>query len=412
MEFEENLRIAFDGLMYRKIRSLLTMLGIIFGVAAVIAMLSIGEGAKQEAIEKFQDLGITNIIVREKDLSETEQSEVRAKFSAGLSLQDAEAIRQIVPSVVAVVPQAEISLDARHEDKSGKATVIGITPEYKQILNYQPAQGKFIQPEHFDQHLRVCVLGAGIAGTLFPTENPLEKMVKLDDQWFQVLGVMETKALFTETVGELAARDLNQDIYVPLSTFLKRFTPKNELDSELKQITVKVTGSEMLIPASQVLQRLLQRRHFQNNDFSLVIPFELLKQEEKERQIYNFVLGSIAAISLLVGGIGIMNIMLATVSERTREIGIRRAIGATRKEVLNQFVTEAVTLSLIGGILGVFLGVGMSLGIDWATDFKTVVTLFSILIAFFVSGAVGIIFGILPARKAASLNPIESLRYE
>jgi putative ABC transport system permease protein len=412
MEFEENLRIAFDGLMYRKIRSLLTMLGIIFGVAAVIAMLSIGEGAKQQAIEKFQDLGITNIIVREKELSETEQSEVRAKFSAGLSLQDAEAMRQIVPAVVAVVPQSEISLDARYEDKSGKATVIGITPEFKQILNYQPALGKFIQPEHFDPHLRVCVLGAGIAETLFPAEDPLQKMVKLDDQWFQVLGVMETKALFTETVGELAARDLNQDIYVPLSTFLKRFTPKNELDSELKQITVKVTSSEMLIPASRVLQRLLQRRHFQNDDFSLVIPYELLKQEEKERRIYNILLGSIAAISLLVGGIGIMNIMLATVSERTREIGIRRAIGATRKEVLNQFVTEAVTLSLIGGILGVFLGVGMSLGIDWVTDFKTVVTLFSILIAFFVSGAVGIIFGILPARKAASLNPIESLRYE
>lgn len=412
MQFEENVKIAFEGLLFHKIRSFLTMLGIIFGVAAVIAMLSIGEGAKQEAIEKFQDLGVTNIIIREKELSEQELQEARAKFSQGLSLKDAKAIREIVPSVVEVAPQAEKQVEAKVEDRSGKATIIGITPEFTRILNYTTSHGKFIEPDHYNRKLKVCVLGANIARTLFPADDPVQRRVKLDDQWFEVIGVMENKALFTETVGELAARDLNNDVYIPLTTFLKRFSPEKQLESEIKQITVKTEDSGKLMEVANVIGRLLNRRHYKNNDYNIIIPYELLKQEEKERQIYNILLGSIAAISLLVGGIGIMNIMLATVSERTREIGIRRAIGATRKEVLTQFMMEAVALSLVGGVIGVILGVGMSFSINWITDFKTVVTFISVVVAFTVSGAVGIIFGMLPARKAANLNPIESLRYE
>ncbi len=412
MQFEENLNLAFDGLLSHKLRSFLTMLGIIFGVAAVIAMLSIGEGAKQEAIEKFKDLGVNNIIVREKKLTEKEIQEIRAKFSQGLSLKDAEAIQEIVPKVKNVAPQAEKELDAQYEDKSAKATVIGITPVFKNILNYHTTFGNFIDEDHYVRHLKVCVLGAGIARTLFPVENPLNKMVKVADQWFEVIGIMENKALFTETVGELAARDLNNDIYIPLTTFLRRLTKENQLDSEIKQITIQADDSEVLLEVAAVTKRILERRHFKNDDFNIIIPYELLKQEEKERRIYNILLGSIAAISLLVGGIGIMNIMLATVSERTREIGIRRAIGATRKVVLEQFMMEAMALSLTGGLIGIFLGVGMSLTINWITNFKTVVTFFSVFIAFFVSGAVGVIFGMLPARKAANLDPIESLRYE
>lgn len=412
MQFEENLNLAFDGLLSHKLRSFLTMLGIIFGVAAVIAMLSIGEGAKQEAIEKFKDLGVNNIIVREKKLTEKEIQEIRAKFSQGLSLKDVEAIQEIVPKVKNVAPQAEKELDAKFEDKSAKATVIGITPVFKNILNYRTALGNFIEEDHYTRYLKVCVLGAGIARTLFPVENPLNKMVKVADQWFEVIGIMENKALFTETVGELAARDLNNDIYIPLTTFLRRLTKENQLDSEIKQITIQAENSEVLLEVAAVTKRILERRHFKNDDFNIIIPYELLKQEEKERRIYNILLGSIAAISLLVGGIGIMNIMLATVSERTREIGIRRAIGATRKVVLEQFMMEAMALSLTGGLIGIFLGVGMSLTINWITNFKTVVTFFSVFIAFFVSGAVGVIFGMLPARKAANLDPIESLRYE
>jgi putative ABC transport system permease protein len=412
MHFEENMNVALDGLLLHKARSLLTMLGIIFGVAAVISMLSIGEGAKRQAIEKFKDLGVNNIIVRERELSEQELQEVRAKFSQGLSIADAEAIKTIVPSVVNVAPQAEKEIEAKYADKSGKATLIGITPDFKNILNYSTEKGDFINEDHYRRNVKVCILGAEIAKTLFLIENPVNKMVKLEDQWFEVLGVMENKALFTETIGELASRDLNNDIYIPLSTFLKRFSRKNMLESEIKQITVQTDDSKNILEIAPILKRILNRRHYNNDDFSAIIPYELLKQEEKERRIYNFLLGSIAAISLLVGGIGIMNIMLATVSERTREIGTRRAIGAKRSEILEQFMIEAVTLSVTGGIIGVFLGVGMSLSINWITNFDTVVTFLSIFIAFSISALVGIVFGLLPARKAANLSPIEALRYE
>ncbi len=255
-------------------------------------------------------------------------------------------------------------------------------------------------------------MGADAARNLFPIEDPIGKQVKLDDQWFEVIGVMANKALFTETVGELAARNLNQDIYIPLTSFLRRFSKTNPLASEIDQLTVQVIDSDRLLEASAVIRRIVTRRHHNNEDFDIVVPYELLKQEEHERQIYNIVLGSIAAISLLVGGIGIMNIMLATVLERTREIGIRRALGAKQSEIMSQFLIEAVGLSLVGGLVGVFLGVGMALFIDAIAEFKTVISPISVILAFGLSGAVGIVSGTFPARRAARVNPIEALRYE
>ncbi len=412
MQLEENIRVAMGGLTDHKIRSFLTMLGIIFGVAAVIAMLSIGEGAKRQALAKYRELGVNNIIIRDKDLNERQLEEVRAKFSPGLTMHDANAISEIVPSVVDVAPQSEKEVDAKVGDKSGKATLIGIMPNFVHILNYAAEKGIFINSDHYQRHLKVCVLGAEIARTLFPFDDPLGRQVKLDDQWLEVVGVMKNKTLFTETVGELASRDLNNDIYIPLSTFNKRFIKENELASELKQITVRIESSDKLVEAAGIIENLIDRHHFGNDDYSVIIPFELLKQEEKERRIYNFLLGSIAAISLLVGGIGIMNIMLATVMERTREIGVRRAIGARKVDILSQFLTESVALSITGGIIGVIIGVSVSVIINVLTDVQSVVTLFSILIAFFFSVIVGIAFGIFPARNAANLNPIESIRYE
>ena len=247
---------------------------------------------------------------------------------------------------------------------------------------------------------------------MFPLEDPIGKSIKLEDQFLEVIGVMETKSLFTETVGELASRDLNNDVYVPLSTFGKRFSRKDLLASELKQITVKVTDSEKLVEVAQIIRRVMDRHHFNNDDFSLIIPYELLKQEEKERKAYNFLLGSIAAISLLVGGIGIMNIMLASILERTREIGVRRAIGAKKKDIQSQFLTEAVVISFTGGIIGVFLGIFIAVVINLFTDVQATITFYSVFIAFTVSVLVGILFGYLPARNAANLNPIESIRYE
>jgi putative ABC transport system permease protein len=412
MQFEENIRVALRGLIDHKFRSFLTMLGIIFGVASVIAMLSIGEGAKRAAIAKYKDLGVNNIIIRDKQLSDEELEEVRAKFSQGLSLNDAQVIQEIVPGVTRVASQAELTTDVKQADKSARSTVIGITPEYIRMLNIELEYGSFINEDHYRRNLKVCVLGAGVAKALFQHKNPLGKMVKVDDQWFEVVGVMKSKALFTETVGELSSRDLNTDIYVPLTTYMKRFTQEKTLQSEVQQITVQVDSPDKLVETSELITGILQRHHFNNDDYSIVIPFELLKQEEKEREIYNILLGAIAAISLLVGGIGIMNIMLATVMERTREIGIRRAIGAKKSDILSQFVTEAVAISITGGIIGVILGVSLSLLITVLTDVETYIRLYSVFIAFGFSVVVGISFGYLPAKNAANLKPVDSIRYE
>ena len=412
LHLQENFKLAVSGLRDHKMRSFLTMLGIIFGVASVIAMLSIGEGAKREAIAKYQDLGVNNIIIREKKLSDTELEEVRAKFSQGLSLRDAGAIAEIVPGVTRVASQAEINADVKYADKVSKSNVLGVTPEYLGMMNYRLKSGEMISPNHHESKLKVCVLGAGVALTLFGYEEPLGKMIKVEDQWLEVIGVLESKTLFTETVGELAARDLNTDVYMPLSTFMGRFTMPNALASEIQQITVQVDGSGRLMEASKLIDELVKRHHFNNADYNIVVPYELLKQEEKERQIYNFLLGAIAAISLLVGGIGIMNIMLATVMERTREIGIRRAIGARKADIMSQFVSEAVAISIAGGIIGVVLGVTLSLSVSLLTDITTYIRLYSIVIAFAFSVIVGISFGYLPAKNAANLKPVDSIRYE
>lgn len=412
MQFEENINVALTGLRDHRLRSFLTMLGIIFGVASVIAMLSIGEGAKKEAIAKYKDLGVDNIIIRENDFTDEQLEELRVKFSPGLSMEDARSIEQIVPMVEDVAPQAEKSITARYFDKSSKGEIVAITPAYLKILNYNISSGTFINREHYERTIKACVLGAAIANELFSYEDPVGKKIKIDDQWLTVVGVMNDKSLFTETVGELASRDLNKDVYIPLTTFKERFSPDNPLASELKQITVKVSNSNKLTVAAEIIERLIIRHHYNNEDFSIVIPYELLKQEKKERRIYNILLGSIAAISLLVGGIGIMNIMLANVMERTREIGIRRAIGAKKDDILSQFLTEALAISITGGLIGVILGIGISLFITVITDVSTSITWYSIVVSFLFSALVGITFGYLPARKAAKFNPIESIRYE
>ncbi len=412
MQFKENISIALISLIDQKFRSFLTMLGIIFGTASVIIMVSIGEGAKKMAIAKYQDLGIRNIIVREKDLTDKELEEVRLKFSPGLSQHDAEVIRDIVPGVIDVASQAEADTEARYGDKSARGKIVGVTPSIAGILNYSVKRGSFIQENHQEKMLKVCTLGASMAKSLFGYENPVGQNVKLGDQWFEVVGVMDSKALFTETVGELAARDLNNDIYIPLSTFNKRIPNENILSSEISQLTVRLRTSDRLMESAAVIRSILNRHHYNNDDFSIIVPFELLKQEEKERRRYNFLLASIAAISLIVGGIGIMNIMLASVVERTREIGIRRALGGRKNDILSQFVTEAVIMSLAGGLIGVILGILLSLSLSLASEISTSIKFYSLFIAFAFSILVGITFGYLPAKKAANLEPIESIRHE
>jgi putative ABC transport system permease protein len=412
MQIKENINVAILSLVDQKFRSVLTMLGIIFGTASVIAMISIGEGTKKQAIAKYKDLGINNIIIRDKDLADKELEEVRMKFSRGLSLADAEAIKSIVPGVLDVAAQSESKQDAMFEDKTAKTTVIGVTPTLMEMLNYRITKGSFISEEHFVNRDKVCILGASAARELFGYEDGTGKNVRLGFQWFEVIGILDNKALFTETVGELAARDMNSDVYIPLTSFNLRIPKDKQFSSEIRQITVKLEDQERLMESAAVIRSILNRRHFNNDDFSIIVPFELLKQEEKERRIYNLLLASIAAISLVVGGIGIMNIMMSSVVERTREIGIRRAIGGKKSDIRNQFLTESIVLSLAGGLIGVIFGITLSLGISFTTEIKTSIALYSILMAFGFSVLVGVIFGYLPARKAANLKPIESIRHE
>jgi putative ABC transport system permease protein len=428
MNLKENLSVGLGGLIDHKLRTLLTMLGIIFGVAAVVSMLSIGEGARREALKKYEMLGVNNIIVREKPMSQDELQKVRAAFSRGLSVADAESIAEIVPFVEVASPQREVELEVKYRDVSTSRMVVGTVISYQQLINYFVEKGSFFNREQYENREKVCVLGAGVKRKLFPLEDALDKMIKIGDQWFRVIGIMERKGQYLEASGVAAIRDLDEDIYIPLSTSTERLEmaatttgrsgrrgsgyERTRLSSEIDQITIRVATSEQLPEVANLVKRILLRRHHDNQDFDVIVPEALLAQEQKEKRIFDIVMACIASISLLVGGIGIMNIMLATVLERTREIGVRRAIGATRRDILGQFVVEASLISFIGGFIGILVGFAMAFTIDQVANFRAVVTLSSIVVAFGVSTLVGLVFGIYPARKAAQLDPIEALRYE
>jgi len=428
MRLRENLTVGLGGLVDHKLRTMLTMLGIIFGVAAVVAMLSIGEGARREALKKYEMLGVNNIIVRETPMSQDELQQVRAAFSRGLSVRDAESISEIVPYVEVAAPQREVELEVKYRDISTSRMVVGTVLSYQQLINYYVEKGSFFNQAQYDARDKVCVLGAGVKRKLFPLEDALDKMIKLGDQWFRVIGVMERKGQYLESSGVAAIRNLDDDIYIPLSTATERLEmaatsmtqgrrrgpgyERTTLSSEIDQITIRVGRSEDLPEAAHLVRRILLRRHHDNQDFEVIVPEALLAQERKEKRIFDIVMACIAGISLLVGGIGIMNIMLATVLERTREIGVRRAIGATRRDILGQFVVEASLISFIGGAIGIFIGYAMAFTIDQVANFRAVVTVSSIVVAFGVSALVGLVAGIYPARKAAQLDPIEALRYE
>jgi len=407
----ETVKIGINGLTAHKLRTFLTMLGIIFGVAAVIAMLSIGEGGKQETLAQYEIFGIDNIIIREEKMTDEEKKEARQQFSLGLSLEDVEVIKTICPSVQEIVPQKERDITANYMDRECKSTVVATIPEYPELLNFYPETGRFFSPREMREKSRVCVIGYEVKRKLFFLEDPLGKSLKIGNIPFVIIGVMEEKNVLAETAGTLASRDLNRDIYVLLSTGYQYFD-KARLDSILDQITVKIKETSQLVESSFIIKNILLRLHHKVEDFEIIIPEELIIQRQKTERIFNVVLASIAGISLLVGGIGIMNIMLSSVLERTREIGIRMAVGANRRNVLNQFIFEAIFISFCGGGLGILLGTLMANAIARFADMKTLVTPNAILLAFGVSVAVGLIFGIFPARKASYLDPIEALRYE
>ncbi len=431
------MRIGLGGLVSHKLRSVLTALGIIFGVAAVIAMLSIGEGARQEALEQIKLMGVNNIIIRSKEITTQSLRGSKASFSTGLITLDGLAIKEICPTVDYVVPQWEKTTPAQFRSERRDVRVIGTTPDFLNAFGYQVADGSFISKAHLQDEDNVCVVGSDIKSSFFHFENPLGKQIKIDNQWFTIIGIMQSQMTPEKKIGGLQVRNLNMDIYIPITTAqmkMDRMKPgaggggvtffgggaiffssgdQTPLPRDLlNQITVKVASEDKIDEVTSIIQRILERRHFGIEDYEIVVPEALMEQSQQTQKIFNVVMGAIAGISLLVGGIGIMNIMLASVLERTKEIGVRRAVGATRSDVLGQFLFEAVFLSIVGGLLGVGLGYSLTKAITLYAEWRTVVSIPACLLAFTVSALVGIGFGYYPARKAAIQNPIESLRYE
>jgi len=445
--------IAMEAIVDNKVKSLLTALGIIFGVAAVISMMAIGNGAEQEILEQIEMVGVNNIIVtpsdhvvRENGKKENDTKGGGMKFSRGLTLLDAEAIREVIPTVGKVCPVVSFNYSAIVDGKSKPVVLEGTDENYFDLFNIQLQQGELFNEYQNKTGQPVCVIGDNIRSVFFNQDDPVGKYIKCGKIWLRIIGVAGRRDFTASASDEMGISSSDNKIFVPVQTLLLRFKNRalirsdevekvnsnkgsnggiviiggmeqseDELDedpdiNQLSKIIVQVKETEQLGATANVIKRMLLRRHSGLYDFEVTIPELLLKQQQRTKNIFNIVLGAIAGISLIVGGIGIMNIMLASVLERIREIGLRQAIGASRKDIVAQFLAESTLISVTGGIIGIIFGIALSKAITMVFDIKTIVSFFSIVIAFGVSAMVGISFGYLPAKQAAEKDPVESLR--
>jgi putative ABC transport system permease protein len=411
-----DMRLAIQNLGARKLRSLLTMLGIIFGVAAVVSMLSIGAGAQQQVLAFIEQLGVHNLIIEAKEVSDTVELRKIRKTSPGLSFKDLRVIRANVANLKLSVPRKTFTpsglLPKPRQDNPG---VYGVSPEYCDIAGLRPIAGRFFDNDDNDRKAPVCVLGEGAKANLFPQKPAVGEYVKINEQWVRVIGVLRSQLTVGSDLSGVKARDLNNLIYMPINSVIYRLDENKTLAAlrdEIDGIYLRLDPAANISIVGDVVRGILDASHRNANDFSLIVPAELLAERKRTQKIFEMVMVAIASISLLVGGIGIMNIMLASILERTHEIGVRRAVGARKRDVLRQFLVEAVLISFAGGLAGVACGFGLSRAVAMMAGWSTIVTLNSILLAFLVSVSVGLIFGIYPAAKAARLDPVEALRYE
>jgi putative ABC transport system permease protein len=443
-----SMRTAIEAVGHNKLRAALTSLGILFGVASVIAMLAIGKGAESEILAQMRLLGSNNVmitpIVEQKDEKAKDDGVKKPKkYSPGLTFRDAEAIRQTIPDVDAASSEVVLNTLITREGRRRSGKLVGVDTSYFRLMNLDLVSGAPFTPEQVEQGRPVAIIGYGVRTRFFTTADPLGQALKVGEGWVTVVGVLSDRKVASQNAQNLCIRDANLDVYIPVSTMLLRFrnraevtqrdieaaasqfnidpantTPDPDAQAErtnfnqLDRIIVRVKDAGLVPTVADVARRMLERRHNTVIDYEITVPELLLKQEQHTKDIFNVVLGAIASISLIVGGIGIMNIMLASILERIREIGVRRALGATRKDILFQFLSEAVLISVAGGTAGILVGVLISVGIERFAAIKTIVSFLSVFVAFGVSCTVGLVFGIVPAYRAAQQNPVDCLRYE
>jgi len=413
-QFMPDFRLGLQNLVAHKLRTLLTMLGMIFGVAAVVSMLSIGAGAQQKVMAFIEQLGVRNLIVEAREANNWQEMQKVRKLSQGLSFQDLRVIRanvngiseatgrkRFIPSKLFPKPQRDFP------------TVYGVSANYQRIGGLRVAEGRFFAQEEDDRAAPVCLLGEGAKTNLFGYDEALGKYVKVNEQWYRVIGVVGPQISAQTEMSGIPTQDRNNLIYVPLySAIFRTEDNMSWMKDEIDGLYLQMEPQADSVSAADVVRGILNVAHRNAGDFSVIVPAELLAEQRRTQRIFDMVMVAIASISLLVGGIGIMNIMLASILERTREIGIRRALGARQKDIIRQFLIEATLISFVGGLMGIAFGFGISRLIALLAGWSTIVTATSIVLAFLVSVSVGLVFGIYPAKKAARLDPVEAIRYE
>ncbi len=419
---KRTIKLGVKSLTRHMLRSVLTMLGMVFGVGAVVAMLAVGEGASYESQERIKRLGSLKIIINSVKLSADEESSDKTNFTAiyGLKYTDAEIIQSTLPQADVILRMRSVRKDVFYRNRQMNSNIISTVPWYPGVTNQKLEKGRFFTSIDMRSKLPVCVIGAAVEKRLFPCEESLRKQVVFEGNAFSVIGVLESAGSESDPEETKELTDVNSAILIPLTTSLERFGDirmERKTGSftreqvELHRIIVKVKRVEDVVKASDVISGVLAKTHT-SKDYEIIVPLEMLEEIRRSARMFSMVLGMIAAISLLVGGIGIMNIMLASVTERTREIGIRRALGAKKRDIIIQFLSETMVLSLVGGVLGLGLGIGMPMLIEMFTDMKIIFTAWSLILSFSISAVVGLVFGLYPAWRAAGMDPIEALRHE
>jgi putative ABC transport system permease protein len=414
LEIWPELGHGFDNLRAHKLRSLLTMLGMIFGVAAVIAMLSIGAGAQQKMIAFIEQLGVRNIIVEAREAPEYQALQRVRKLSAGLSFHDVRAIEADVDGLASLSARKRVTpTQVRPKPQGDVPIVYGVAAPYQGIAGLVTTRGRFFSASEDRSAAAVAVLGQAAATSIFGVNDPVGQFVKLNQQWFRVVGVAAPQLVAENDVVGLPTQDRNNIVYVPLMSAIMRLEDSQTyLKDEIDGVYLSVKPETSVTATGDTVRSLLDTTHRAAGDFSVIVPAELLAEQERTKRLFEFVMVAIASISLLVGGIGIMNIMLASVMERTREIGVRRAVGATRWDIIRQFLIETTLITVSGGFAGTIVGVLLSQLVAYFAGWSTIITATSVIVACVVSVTVGIVFGLYPAVRAAKLDPVYALHYE